>query len=491
MRWLIPIAAPMLLAACMAGPAYQRPAVTVPAGFKEQPPIDPEAAKQWQEAHPGDALHRGRWWEVYGDPVLNALEPQIATANQNVALAAARFVGARAAVRISRADLFPTVNVGVSATAGYGSARRTTAGASSGGSSSSGAAGSAATSTPAVSGTATSYSLTGDFSYEIDLWGRIRRNVESSAATAEATAADLASAQLSMESELASDYFELRGLDALRDLLLSSVDAYQRALQLTQNRHDQGVASGVDVAQAETQLATTRVQATDLEVTRAQFEHAIAVLVGQPPAALSIAPTTARMLPPPIPATVPSLLLQRRPDIAAAERRVAAANAQIGVASAAFFPTVALSAAAGLQSSTFADWFSWPSRFWSLGPSLVLTAFDAGRRRATAEQARANHQAAEAVYRQSVLTAFQDVEDNLSAMRVLAEESVQQAEATSAAERALSLAVARYEGGITTYLEVVTAQTAALTNERAAVDLTTRRMAASVQLVRALGGTWE
>lgn len=421
-------------------------------------------------------MHRGAWWEVYGDPVLSGLEPLVATANQNVLVAEARFRAARAAARISRADLFPTVTADLSGTAGHGSVRGARTGSGT---------------TTTVSGTATNYSLGADFSYEVDFWGRIRRGLQAGVATAAATAADLASAQLSMESELAADYFELRGLDAQRELILSNVEGYQRALQLTRSRHEQGVSSGVDVAQAETQLATIRVQATELEVTRAQFEHAIAVLVGRPPAGFSITPVSARVLPLPVPPTVPSRLLERRPDIAAAERRVAAANAQVGVASAAFFPSVALAASGGFQAAKVADWFTWPSRFWSLGPSLLATVFDGGRRRATKEQALANYDAAAATYRQSVLTAFQDVEDNLTAMRVLAEVQTLQAEATSAAERALSLAVARYQGGITAYLEVITAQTTALTNERAAVDLTTRRMTASVQLVRALGGSWQ
>jgi NodT family efflux transporter outer membrane factor (OMF) lipoprotein len=341
-----------------------------------------------------------------------------------------------------------------------------------------------------VTGTATDYQLPIDFTYEADLWGRVRRNVESSVATAQASAADVQTAILSSTAELAVDYFNLRGLDAQAQLFAQTTEAYRRALQLTQARYQQGVAAGTDVAQAQTQLDTTLAQATDLGVARSQYEHAVAILIGKAPADLTIAPDTLAVTPPPIPVALPSTLVQRRPDVAGSERRVAAANAQIGVAQAAFFPTLSLSATGGVESSTLSTLLSWPSRFWSLGPALVQTVFDGGRRRSATEQAVANYEATVAVYRQNVLTAFQDVEDNLSALRILADEDVQTAQAATSAERSLALANVRYTGGITTYLEVITAQTAALVNERSLVDVRTRRLTASVMLIKALGGGW-
>jgi NodT family efflux transporter outer membrane factor (OMF) lipoprotein len=329
-----------------------------------------------------------------------------------------------------------------------------------------------------------------DFSWEPDLWGRVRRNIEANVDTAQATAGDLENVRLSMQSELAMDYFELRGLDAEKELLDSTVAGYQRALELTRDRYNQGIASGVDVAQAETQLESTQAQATDVGVQRAQLEHAIAILTGKPPANLGIPVAPLAMQPPAVPVALPSELLERRPDVASAERRVAASNAQIGVAEAAFYPNVSLSASAGLESATFVKWFSLPSRMWSIGPSLVETVFDAGRRRAATAQAMAAHDSTVAVYRESVLTAFQDVEDNLAALRILSDEAKQQADAVRSAERSLEIANNRYRGGITTYLEVVTAQTTALGNERTAVQILSRRMTASVNLIKALGGGW-
>jgi NodT family efflux transporter outer membrane factor (OMF) lipoprotein len=318
----------------------------------------------------------------------------------------------------------------------------------------------------------------------------VRRNVEASIASAQASGADVQTALLSSRAELAVDYFELRGLDAQIALLQTTIAAYERAVQLTRARYDQGVASGVDVAQAQTQLDTTRVQATDLQVARAQFEHAIAILVGKAPADLTISPAKMDAPPPAIPVTLPSRLVERRPDVAAAERRVAAANAQIGVASAAFFPTLALTASGGLQSSSLTTLLTLPSRFWAIGPSLVETVFDGGRRRSVKEQAVANYDEAVAVYRQNTLTAFQDVEDNLAALRVLADEASQARAAVASANRSLELANYRYVGGVTTYLEVITAQTAALANQITAAEVLTRRMTASVLLIKALGGGW-
>lgn len=322
------------------------------------------------------------------------------------------------------------------------------------------------------------------------MWGRIRRSLESNVASAQASAADLENARLFLHAELATDYYQLRGLDAQKQLLETTAAAYEKALDLTMNRYNQGVVSGVDVAQAQTQLFSTRAQAVDLAVARAQLEHAIAVLVGRAPGDFAIKPSPGPGEPPPIPPALPSQLLERRPDIAAAERRVASANAQVGVAKAAFFPTLLLAATGGFEASSIAKWFNWPSRFWSLGATILGTVFDGGKRRAASEQAVANYDAAVAVYRLDVLTAFLEVEDNLAALRLLAEEAALQADAVTAAEKALTLAQNRYQGGITSYLEVVTAQNTALINERVSVEIGTRRMTAAVNLVKALGGGW-
>ena len=456
-------------AACAVGPNYKRPQAPVPAAYREPLP-EGVVPGEWKAAKPNDDSARGNWWEIFGDPILSALEEQVTVSNQNIAQAEARFRGARAAVRGARADFFPTITASPAVTRSEGGRTRNTT---------------------LVPRPITTYELPVDLSYEADVFGRIRRNVEANVANAQASAADLEAIRLSSHAELAVDYFQLRGLDAQKRLLDSTVGAFEKALQLTVNRHDQGIASGVDVAQAETQLQTTRAQSTDVSVGRAQFEHAIAILVGKPPGDFVLAATSDDYVPPPIPLVLPSELLERRPEIAASERRVAAANAQIGVATAAFFPQLLLNASGGYASSTLSNFFSLPNRFWSIGPSLVQTIFDGGKRRATTDQAWAAYDAAVAAYRLEVLTAFQEVEDNLAALTILAQEAVQQADAVAAAERSLSLARTRYEGGITTYLEVITAQSAALANERNAVDLLTRRMTASVNLVKALGGGWQ
>jgi NodT family efflux transporter outer membrane factor (OMF) lipoprotein len=469
-----------ILSGCMVGPNYQRPPASAPAAWKEPPPPN------WKSATPRDELPRGKWWEVFGDPQLDALEEQVAVSNQSIAQAEAQFRAARAAAAVARANLFPTVTAGASATRSRGSTGR--------GSSAAGSGSGGTTGTPAASATSAAttslYQVPIDVSYEVDVWGRVRRQIEAGVATAQAGAGDLETLRLSMQAELAVDYFELHGLDAQRQLFDSTAAAYQKALELTTNRHNQGIASGVDVAQAQTQLETTRSLAIDLGVQRQQLEHAIAVLIGKPPSELTVAVAPIGVQPPPIPVALPSELLERRPDVAADERRMAAANAQIGVQTAAYYPTLSLTAAGGFENGKLADLFSWPSRFWSLGASAVETLFNGGARRAATEQARANFDAAAAAYRQSVLTAFQNVEDNLAALRVLDEEAAQQAVAVAAAERSLALSNYRYQGGIATYLEVITAQAAAFANERTAVDILTRRMTASVNLVKALGGGW-
>jgi len=468
-RWSLLACLGFMAAACTVGPNYKTPTTDIPAAFKEQPPAG-VAPGDWKPAQPQDALQRGKWWEIFGDPQLNALEEQVSVSNQTLAQAEAQFRGARAAVREARAGLFPTVNAGASVTNSRASASST--GSKSG-------------------GTTTVYQVPIDVSYEADVWGRVRRQIEANVATAQASAADVEAVRLSLQAELAADYFQLHGLDQQRQLLDTAIVGYQKTLQINVNRHNQGVASGADVAQAETQLETTRAQAIDLGVARSQLEHAIAILTGKPPAELTIAVAPLGVAPPAIPLELPGELLQRRPDIAAAERRVAAANAQIGVATAAYYPSLSLSASGGFASSTLSNLFSLPNRFWSIGTQLLATVFDAGRRRAVTAEAQAAYEANVAAYRESVLTAFQNVEDNLAELRILSDEATQQAAAVAAAERSLTLAQNRYNGGITSYLEVVTAENAALANERTAVDIAARRLIASVNLVKALGGGWK
>ena len=466
------LAAALLSAACAVGSNYRKPAVDTPEKYKELAASPAAAPGAWKAAQPSDEAERGTWWEVFGDPGLDALEAQVAVSNQTIAQAEAQYRGARALARVARASLFPDIALAPSATRSSGVVKSATA------------------PTGGAQPTVTTYSVPLELTWEADVFGGVRRNVEAGVAAAQASAAQLAGVRLAIQAELAVDYFSLHGLDAQRQLLDSTVAGYQTALQLTENRYKQGIVSGVDVAQAQTQLDTTRAQATDLAIARAQLEHAIAVLVGKPPADFSLPVEPIRVAPPQVPAGLPSELLERRPDVAAQERLVAAANAQIGVARAAYFPAFTLAASGGYQSTKLSSFFSLPNRFWSLGPALLETLFDGGRRRALSEQAWAGYDAAVAAYRQSALTAFADVEDNLAALRILAEEAGQQAEAVGAADRSLELAKNRYQAGITTYLEVVTAETIALANQRTEVDLLTRRMAASVNLVKALGGGW-
>jgi len=414
---------------------------------------------------------------------LNALEAQVNISNQTIAAAEAQFRAARAAIRVARSGLFPTVTVGAITTTSQVGINR---------------AGPnpnliSTTNTVATfsgNGTNTFYQLPLDLTYEVDLWGRIRHTIESTVANAQASAADIETIRLSTHAELAVDYFALRGLDGEQKLYVSTIGAFQEALQLTLNRYHQGIASQVDVAQAQTQLDTARAQATDLGVARSQFEHAIAVLIGKPPAELTIQPGRLPLQPPVIPVALPSELLERRPDVAAAERLAASANALIGVAKAAYYPRLTFSGSFGVESSVLANLPSWSSRFWSLGPQLTQTIFDAGARHGLTREAEANFDNAVAVYRQDVLSAFQDVEDNLAALRILADEATQQEVAIESSQVSLNLALNRYRGGIVTYLDVLTAQNALLDNQRAAVGIRTRRMTAAVSLVKALGGGW-
>ena len=467
---------PFLCVACAVGPKYKEPEMQVPTQYKEASGAESDL---WKPAQPKDELSRGNWWELYGDPQLNALEERVSVSNQSLKAAEAQYREALAVVRENRAGYFPEITTNPSVTVSQASRNRSVNIVSSGGSG-------VANNTKTI----TTYSLPADISYEVDVWGRIRKSVSAAAATAQATAADLETVRLSLQVELASDYLVLRASDAEKQILDSTIADYEKALQLTQIRHDGGVASGVDVAQAKTQLETTRAQAIDISLQRAQVEHAIALLTGQPPAGLSLSPKPLEGTPPTVPLELPSQLLERRPDVAAAERRVAAANAQIGVATAAFFPALTLNAAGGFQSGSVSNWLSWPSRFWSLGPALLQTIFDGGRRHAISDQAWAAYDATVANYRQTALTAFQEVEDNLAALRILEQETTAQEAAVSAAQNSLQISNDRYEGGITTYLEVLTAQNALLTNKRTALQLLQRRLTASLLLIKALGGGW-
>jgi NodT family efflux transporter outer membrane factor (OMF) lipoprotein len=457
----------LLASACAVGPKYRRPSAPVPPAFKEAPPPG------WKEAQPNDAFIRGKWWEIYNDPELNALEEQVSISNQNVLQAEALFHSARDAVRIARAALFPTIGTAPGITVSRtGSGGTNTQGGSS-------------------SGVRTNYSLPFDFSYQVDLWGSIRRSVRAGAENAQASAAQLENVRLTLQAELAQDYFQLHGQDGIRDLLERTVASYEQYLKLTTDRFNGGVASGADVAQAETQLGGAREQLIDLGVARSQFEHAIAMLTGKAPADVTLQVELPKGPPPPIPVGVPSTLLERRPDIAQAERQMASVHEQIGITEAEFFPALTLSASAGLQASSFLSWFTWPSRFFSAGAGLNETLFDAGRRRAQVAQARDIYDASMANYRQIVLTAFQQVEDNLAASRILTDEAAATDTTIAAAQRSLDISTYQYKAGTTNYLTVLLAQTALLGEQRTALSLLTRRMTASVLLVEALGGGWE
>jgi NodT family efflux transporter outer membrane factor (OMF) lipoprotein len=462
----------LFAAGCSVGPKYQKPAIQVPTAYKEQPPDSYKESQGWKTAQPSDTVLRGDWWTLFGDPGLNALEEQVNVSNQNLKAAEARFDQARALVRVSQSQKYPTVTAGTQITSNRDSATT-------------------AFSTARTSSNFGNFSLPIDVNYEVDAWGRVRHSIEAARTEAQATAADLETLRLSFHAELAYDYFELRSADAEQRLLDDTVSDYRRALELTQNRFEGGAAAGSEVAQAQTQLESTRTQDADIAVRRAQLEHAIAVLVGKSPAVFSLAAKPLDIQPPVIPVGLPSQLLERRPDIAASERRVAEANEQVGIAHAAFFPQILLGAALGLEGQSIADWLNWPSRFWAVGPSVLQTVFDGGRRHATQQSSEFNYNATVATYRETALDAFQQVEDNLAALRVLEKETQTQRAAVLAAERSLELSTNRYTGGLVTYLEVVTAQGATLANERAAVDIQRRRMDASVLLIKALGGGWD
>ncbi len=461
----------ILLSGCMVGPKYVRPNVPTAPSFKEAPPYKEDGA--WHTAQPADQLPKGEWWKIFNDGGLNALEPQILTGNQNVRIADANLQRAREQIRINRAALYPTIGAAPFAGAERFSANRPYFTASS-----------------ANNGVG-DLQLPLDVSWEIDLFGRIRRTINTAKEEAQASAADYSNVLLSLQAELAIDYFELRAADAEKKLLNDTVAQYQEALRVTNNRFEGGVSPKSDVSQAETQLQTAKVQAADVDIRRAQYEHAIAVLIGRPPAALTLPLSPLGAQPPAIPAGLPSELLERRPDIAAAERRTAEANEQIGIARTAFFPSLALSGLLGFEGTSAANVLDKSSFIYALGPTLGQTFFDAGRRRAISAQALESYNSETANYRQTTLTAYQQVEDNLAMLRILSDEAEQQRQATAAAQEAQQIFNNRYVGGVDTYLQVITAQTAALTNERNDIDIMRRRMDASVLLVKALGGGWD
>lgn len=467
LRWRLIVvisAGVIFLGGCSVGPKYSKPMAEIPPAYKEN--------ANWKPAQPSDQAQKGNWWEIFQDPQLNDLEEKINVSNQSLRAAVDRFREARDVLRETRSALFPFVTASVSPSQTRQSQHKALFGGIS----------------------PVNYSdltLAGDVSYEVDAWGAVRHSVEASRTLAQASAADLETISLSLHAELALDYLTLRGLDAQKQLFDTNVDAFEKALQLTESRFQGGVASREDVDLAATQLEQTRAEDIDITSARDQFEHAVAVLIGQSPSSFSLDPAPLPATPPVPPPGLPSDLLERRPDIAEAERRVASANEQIGIARAAFFPTITLGLVGGFESGQFPNWLTGPSALWSIGATAAETVFDAGRRRAVSDQAIATYDELIADYQQTVLTSFQQVEDSLSDLRVLDEEAKTQDAAVAAANRALDQSTNRYKGGIDTYLTVITAQSAALSNERTAVSLLTRRLTSTVLLVKALGGGWD
>jgi NodT family efflux transporter outer membrane factor (OMF) lipoprotein len=502
-RWILVACFTLLvLSACNPAPKYARPPAQAPTAYKEAVPRDFKEDTGWKLAQPGDEKIRANWWAIYDDPQLTALEEQVHISNQTVKEAEASFRQARALVVSARSALFPTLSTSPSYTNSRSSqtSRGTNfliSGSPVGSNSTTGSSTGSTTGTssgvgaPSNGGTFNVFSLPFGVSYEADFWHRIRNTIAANAFQAEASAADVATALLSTQAQLAQAYFEVRALDTQRQILEETVASYRDSLHLTQVLFQTGIDSDQEVAQAQTQLDTAIAQLTDVGAARAQYEHAIAMLIGKPPAAFSLPVAPFHPHPPPVPLSVPSELLERRPDIASAERRVAAANAEIGVQRAAYYPRVALSASGGLQTSQFLEWFTWPSKLWSIGPQISQTLLDAGARRGATEQAEAAYDQTVATYRQTILSAFQAVEDNLSNLRVLSEEVVQQHTAVASARHYLDLATVRFRTGVDSYLNVITAQTTVLTNRETEVQIELRQMISSVNLVMALGGGWD
>jgi len=459
------------------GPDYQKPAYTAPAAYKEtgaptvQPPPSPQGGS-WQPASPSDGLLKGKWWEVYGDPQLNSFEERIATSNPSLRQALETYLAARDQIAVARANLFPTVSAGPGFSHVRSSAHRPLASATS----------------------PTSYNdltLEAQGSWEPDFWGRVRRSVEAAHENAQASAAEMASVDLSLQAQMATAYFQLRGADSLIQFLDSTVKDLTNQLDLTQRRLKGGVATEADVAQARTELETVRAQRVDVEQSRAQFEHAVGTIANYDLASFSIPFSPLNLAMPNIPVGVPSQLLERRPDIAAAERRTAAANAQIGIAVSAFYPTISLGGTGGFESTHGGTWIQGPSALWSLGAQATELLFDAGQRHALTDQARHDYEAQAAGYRNTVFLAFEDVEDQLASLRVLEQEAVAEQAAVASAQHSFAISNQRYKGGVTSYLEVLTAEQTLLQNQQTAVGLQTRQFVASVGLIRSLGGGWD
>jgi len=462
------LALSLALSACALGPDYQRPELQIPTQFKQ--------IEGWTQAKPGDVLERGSWWQLYGDAELNALVERLNISNQNLAASEAQYRQARALVRGARAAFYSSLSSSAGASrSGQGTGSQSTSSSTNSNS----------------SGVSSSYDLSLNAAWELDIWGKLRRSLESSRAGFEASAADLAALKLSLQAELVQNYLQLRVLDDQQRLLDATVAAYARSLKLTENQYNAGIVPKSDVSQALTQLKSTQAQAIDLQWQRAQLEHAIAVLIGVPPSELSIAVREQLPSLPQIPVALPSQLLERRPDVAAAERRVIAANAEIGVAEAAWYPDLTISASGGYRGSSFADWIDLPNRFWSLGPQLALTLFDGGARSAELERSEAAYDQTVAQYRQSVLDSFREVEDYLVQLRVLEQEAVVQQEALDAARESLRLIENQYKAGTVDFNSVVNVQATALNNERTNLSLLGSRLTASVQLIAALGGGWQ
>lgn len=453
----------LLAAGCSVGPKYHRPTAPAAPEFKE--------AAGWQPAQPQDQQSRGNWWEAYHDEELNSLEQKVEISNQSLKLALTEYTSARAEVQYQRANYFPFLNASAAVTRQRGSENRTFY--------------------FSTKNQYNDFTLPLDVSWEPDVWGRIRHTVQAARATAQSTAADVQNVRLSLQGELALDYFEMRGLDEQKSILDATVSAYRRSLQLTEERYHVGLNSALDVAEAQTQLKTAEAQDQDVGVARAQFEHGIAVLIGVAPAMLTIPERVVATTPLVVPAGLPSQLLERRPDIAATERQMDAANAQIGIARSAYYPTFMISGAGGFESAQPGNWFAGPSSFWAMGASAFLPLVDWGQRHALNTEAQANYDGAVANYRQTVLSAYQEVEDNLVALRILQGEATTQQQAVDAARHQEDIALARYKSGLADYLTVITAQSVELSNQIIAAQILTRRMSASVLLIKALGGGWK
>jgi NodT family efflux transporter outer membrane factor (OMF) lipoprotein len=448
--------------------------MTAPPAFKELP-AQPDETGGWTVAQPQDAVLRGKWWEIYNEPDLDSLEDELNIDNQNIRQAFENFMEARVLVREARSQYFPAVSVGGAYTRSQSSSNLSS-------SASSGTSGGKQTQV---------FSLPADVSWEPDLWGKVRNAVRASQYTAQLTAADLENERLTEQASLAEYFFEIRGQDALQKLLNETVEADKKALEAVRTAYDTGVGDQISVVEAQATYESAQSAAINLGIARAQFEHAIALLVGKPASTFSVPVEPKTSAPPPIPVGLPSQLLERRPDIAAAERNMAVANAQIGVARAAFYPALTLSATGGVESSTIKNLLDWPSRFWSAGPSISETVYDGGLRRATVNQYIATYNANVAAYRQSVLTAFQQVEDSLASVRILSQQILRQQEAVDSSKTFLELELKRYETGIDPYVDVVTAQTTLLSNRQSLANLQVQEMTASVELIEALGGGWD